>query len=89
MWKPAFESLHDYFHKRLRPALGSLLETAATAGQDREDVEAVELLGAIAGMCIQPHDDGPQQVRRMVALLVDRLRFRARVDTAPAFPRRL
>jgi len=74
---PAFDALPAYFDKRLRPALRSLLEAAAAAGEARADVEPDELLGAVAGLCMQAHNDRPDQARRMVALLVDGLRYGA------------
>jgi AcrR family transcriptional regulator len=74
---PAFDALPDYFDKRLRPALRSLLEAAAAAGQARADVEPDELLAAVGRLCMQAHNDRPDQSRRMVALLVDGLRYGA------------
>ena len=46
-----------------------------SAGEVRNDVEPDELLGAVASLCMPAHDDG--HARRMVALLVDGLRFGA------------
>ena len=74
---PAFEALHDYFNARLQPALRALVEAAAAAGEVRGDVEPAELLGAVAGLCMQARADRPDQARRMVALLVDGLRYGA------------
>ena len=74
---PAFETLPAYFQKRLRPALRALLEAAAASGEVRADVEPDELLRAVASLCISAHDDGPAHARRMVALLVDGLRYGA------------
>ncbi len=76
---PAFESLHAYFSERLQPALGALLKAAALAGEVRGDIEPEELLGAVASLCMQARDDRPDQARRMIALLVDGLRFGAGV----------
>jgi AcrR family transcriptional regulator len=75
---PAFDALPAYFDKRLRPALQSLLEAAAAAGEARANVEPNELLGAVASLCMRAHDGGPAHARRMVALLVDGLRYGAR-----------
>jgi AcrR family transcriptional regulator len=69
----AFESLRAYFEKRLRPALRTLLESAAAAGAIRTDVNADDILGAVASLCI--HSDRPGRAQRMVTLLVDGLRY--------------
>ena len=75
---PAFDALPAYFDERLRPALQSLLEAAAAAGEARADVEPDELLRAVGSLCMRAHDGGPAHARRMVALLVDGLRYGAR-----------
>jgi AcrR family transcriptional regulator len=75
---PAFETLPAYFRKRLVPALRSLLEAAAAAGEVRADVEPDELLTAVASLCMQAHDARRAQARRMVALLIDGLRYGAK-----------
>jgi AcrR family transcriptional regulator len=72
---PAFDALPGYFDRRLRPALRSLLETAVAAGQVRADVDADELLGAVASLCRSARKTGPGRAERMVALLVDGLRY--------------
>lgn len=74
---PAFEALYAYFHDRLQPALRGLLDAAAAAGAVRGDVGAEELLGAVASLCMQARDERPEHTRRMVALLVDGLRYGA------------
>lgn len=74
---PAYGSLRDYFGQRLRPALEMLLKAAAAAGDVRGDVESEDLLGAVASLCMQTPVDRPDQARRMVALLVDGLRYGA------------
>jgi AcrR family transcriptional regulator len=72
---PAFDNLPGYFDERLRPALRGLLKAAA--GQVRADVDADELLGAVASLCMSSHNAGPGRAERMVALLVDGLRYGA------------
>jgi AcrR family transcriptional regulator len=72
---PAFDPLPAYFQQRLEPALRTLLESAASAGDVRRDFAAEDLLGAVASLCMTAYDRGPDQVRRMVALLVDGLRY--------------
>lgn len=73
---PAFDSLPVYFDKRLRPALQTLLDAAIAAGEVRADVAADDLLKAVASLCMH-HDGGPAYAQRMVALIVDGLRFGA------------
>jgi len=74
---PAYKALPEYVVGRLAPALRSLLDVAAAAGMVRGDVDAEELL--LAGMRVaSPASEGDSaQARRMVALLVDGLRFGA------------
>ena len=74
---PAFAALPGHFDQRLRPALQALLDTAIAAGEARTDVEADDLLNAIAKLCMATNDKNPEQGERMVALLTDGLRARA------------
>ena len=75
---PAFEPLPAYFRERLKPAFRTLLAAAAAAGEVRADVDPGDLLNAVANLISTAHGGGPEQARRMVALLVDGLRYRAR-----------
>jgi AcrR family transcriptional regulator len=75
---PAFDALPGYFRQRLESTLRTLLEAAAAAGEVRTDVVAEELLGAVASLCMHAHGQGPDHARRMVALLVDGLRYGAK-----------
>ncbi|QQE79214.1 TetR/AcrR family transcriptional regulator [Alicyclobacillus sp. SO9] len=70
---PAYASLPAYFEKRLNPALNSLLQSAAVAGEVRVDVEPYDLLRAAASLC----NADAEHARMMVSLLVDGLRYRA------------
>jgi AcrR family transcriptional regulator len=81
---PAFDALPAYFQQHLRPALGSLLESAAAAGEVRADVEPDDLLRAVANLCLPAADDAAH-TQRMLALLIDGLRYGARapVPTPP------
>ena len=72
---PAFEPLPAYFFQRLEPALRGLLESAAAAGEVRTDFTAGDLLDAVASLCRSAYGRGPEHARRMVALLVDGLRY--------------
>jgi AcrR family transcriptional regulator len=74
---PAFDTLPGYFDQRLRPALRSLLKAAIAAGEVRADVDADELLGAVASLCMSAHSGEPGRAERMVALFVDGLRHGA------------
>lgn len=74
---PAFNTLPTYFDKRLRPALRALLDAAARAGEVRTDIEPDDLLRAVGSLCMSAHDDRTDYARRMVALLVDGLRYTA------------
>jgi AcrR family transcriptional regulator len=74
---PAFDTLPAYFHQKLQPALRTLLESAAAAGEVRTDVDADDILGAVASLCMHAFDQGPQHARRMVSLFVDGLRYGA------------
>ena len=76
---PAFDALPAYFQKRLRPALQTLLEAAAAAGKVRAGVDPTDLLRAVASLCRPAHEGDPTHARRMVALLVDGLRYGASV----------
>ncbi len=74
---PAFDTLRAYFEQRLRPALQTLLASAAAAGEVRTDVDADDILGAVASLCMHAFDQGPEHARRMVSLFVDGLRYGA------------
>jgi AcrR family transcriptional regulator len=73
---PAFEALPAYFQDRLVPALGSLLDAAVAAGRVRGGADPYDLLTAVANLCVPAAGD-PAHVRRMVALLLDGLRYGA------------
>ena len=74
---PAYGALPGYFMRRLGPALGSLLEAAAAAGEIRDDIVPQDLLYAVANLCLPPADQGVAYSQRMVALLIDGLRYGA------------
>jgi AcrR family transcriptional regulator len=74
---PAFDALPGYFMQRLGPALGSLLDAAAAAGEIRADIGPKDLLHAVSNLCLPASDEGAAYSRRMVALLVDGLRHGA------------
>ncbi|MFF3176692.1 TetR/AcrR family transcriptional regulator [Streptomyces sp. NPDC057900] len=74
----AYDSLPDYFQQRFVPVLGALLDTAARAGEIRSDIGPDDLLRATGNLAMPAHDDGEGHTQRMVALLVDGLRYGAR-----------
>ena len=74
---PAFEALPGYFMGRLGPALGSLLEAAAASGEIRADIGAKDLLYAVANLSLPVAGEGVAYSQRMVALLIDGLRYGA------------
>jgi AcrR family transcriptional regulator len=74
---PAYETLRDYFDQKLRPALRALVKSAMGAGEIRADVDADDILTAVASLCMSAGEDRPDKARRMVALLVDGLRYGA------------
>lgn len=72
---PAYDNLLAYFDQRLRPAVRPLLQRAIEAGEVRADVDADELLGAVASLCMSPYNEGPGRAERMVAFFLDGLRY--------------
>jgi AcrR family transcriptional regulator len=74
---PAFDTLPTYFRDSFEPALGSLLDAAAAAGEIRSDVAPYDLLRAIGSLSMASGKDGSSHARHMVNLLVDGLRFGA------------
>ena len=71
---PRYEGLPSYFEDRLSPALNGLLMAAAATGEIRGDVNARELLWAIAGLCGRRRTGDAEVARRMIDLLLDGLR---------------
>lgn len=82
---PAYAGLPAYFDQRFRPALASLLDAAAAAGEIRAGVDPNDLLWAVASLCASTGKGGPDLVQRMVAMLLDGLRHGAE-PPAGAFP---
>jgi AcrR family transcriptional regulator len=72
---PAFDALPGYFFERVAPALGSLLEAATATGEIRADISAGDLLRAIALLCLPVPGEGLAYSQRMVAVLIDGLRY--------------
>lgn len=75
---PAFDPLPGYFDQRLRPALRMLLQSAAAAGEVRADVDADDIISAVSSLCMSIPNNGAGRAERMVALLIDGLRYGTR-----------
>ncbi|MEV6423250.1 TetR/AcrR family transcriptional regulator [Streptomyces sp. NPDC051662] len=78
---PAYDTLPAYFQQRFVPVLGALLGTAAKAGEIRSDADPEDLLRATANLTL-PAPDDHGHTRRMVALLIDGLRYGAHTPEA-------
>jgi AcrR family transcriptional regulator len=74
----AFDALPAYFRDHLGPALQSLLTAAAAAGKIRDDISPSDLLRAVANLCVPSTQEGAGHNQRMIALLLDGLRYGAR-----------
>jgi AcrR family transcriptional regulator len=75
---PAFKALPAYFQQVLGPVLQTLLDAAVDAGASRDGVDPFDLLGAVAKLCIPPvGTDDTTRADRMIALLIDGLRYGA------------
>lgn len=75
----AFNALPGYFQERLGPALQTLLHNAENAGAIRAGADPLDLLGSVANLCIPaPGSTDNSRAQRMVTLLLDGLRYRAR-----------
>jgi AcrR family transcriptional regulator len=70
----AFERLHGLFLERLLPVCERLLEAAATSGEVRPDVGALELMRGVGNLCIGDRSDTRYDARRMVGFLIAGLR---------------
>lgn len=77
---PAFASLPDYFRSRFEPALARLLTAAADAGAIRAGIESYDLLRAIGNLAAATGPGSDEHVTRMIALLLDGLRYGAGAD---------
>ena len=80
---PAFAALPGYFSSRFGPALQALLDTAAAAGAIRPGVQPDDLLAAVANLSVpDPLTGDTARSGRMVALLLDGLRYNAPAQPA-------
>lgn len=74
---PAYKSLRGYFDQNLRPAIDRLLARAMEAGQIRKDVDAEELMYAVAHLSSASYYGSTNNSHRLVSILVDGLRYGA------------
>jgi AcrR family transcriptional regulator len=70
--------LFAYVHDRIRAAIKSLIDAAAATGRIRSDVDGLDLIRALGGICMVSDQAGwEDQARRLVSLLMDGLRYSA------------
>lgn len=74
---PAFDGLSDYFLGQLRPVVGFLLTTGVSAGEIRPDLDADDVLYAVAGLCTSPACSVPPDAKRLVGFFLDGLKSTA------------
>ncbi len=79
---PAYAALPAYREQRIVPAFRSLLDAAIAAGEVRADVDADDLLHVVSSVSASVRGEGPERARRMVALLIDGLRYGAAAPRA-------
>jgi AcrR family transcriptional regulator len=72
---PAFDALPGYFFQRLGPTLSSLLTSATASGDVRADIDAMDLLHAVAQLCQPIPGEDLAYSQRMVTVLINGLRF--------------
>jgi AcrR family transcriptional regulator len=75
---PAYSTLRVRFEERVGPALRMLLNNAVAAGLVHDGEDPLELLGAVANLCIPaPGSTDNSRAYRMVALMMKGLRYDA------------
>jgi AcrR family transcriptional regulator len=72
---PAFAALPARREQRLRPAFRTLFETAVASGAIRSEITADEFLNAAANLCMSAREGHTEPAQRMVATLVNGLRY--------------
>ena len=67
---------------RVQQTIAGLVQDAAAAGSIRPDVDGMDLLRALSGVCMMTdHPGGPEHGVRIATLLMDGLRYRASVES--------
>jgi AcrR family transcriptional regulator len=75
--------LFAYAHARIRVAMSTLLDAGVAAGTVRSDVDPMDLIRAMSGICLAIDQPGwLDQARRLVTLLMDGMRYGAGATTA-------
>jgi AcrR family transcriptional regulator len=65
-------------HARIRASMASLVDASIAAGQIRPDANSADLVRAIGGVCmVSDQPDWQEQAHRLIALLMDGLRYGA------------
>jgi AcrR family transcriptional regulator len=65
-------------HRRISDAVNRLAAAGVEAGAIRDDVEPLDLLRAVSGICIaSDRPDWREHAKRLVSLLMDGMRYRA------------
>jgi AcrR family transcriptional regulator len=72
---PAFDALPVRREQRLRPAFRTLFEAAVVAQSVRSEIAADEFIDAAASLCMSARDGNIETTQRMVATLVNGLRY--------------
>jgi AcrR family transcriptional regulator len=80
---PAYEPLPAYYDSKLRPALATLLKRAVDAGEIRAGTPPGDLLSAVVSLSRPAYDVAPDHTNRMIALLIDGLRYGAHAAAKP------
>ncbi|MGI4879985.1 MAG: TetR/AcrR family transcriptional regulator [Janthinobacterium lividum] len=84
---PAFDALPARREQRLRPAFRALFEAAVKSGAIQSAIEPDEFLNAAASLCLSARDGGKDGAQRMVATLVNGLRYGSNTDHGQSEPR--
>ena len=78
--RAAFDALRQHILAQLGPTCEALLESATASGAIRSGIGAHALLYAVAKLCVPVEGEREEDSRRMVALLIDGMRYGARHD---------
>ncbi|MGE2714441.1 TetR/AcrR family transcriptional regulator [Mycolicibacterium litorale] len=70
---PSFETLFGYFLQRLEPVVTTLIDAAVTTGDLRSDVNAKDLMYAVALLCQPVPDENFGYNQRLVGVFLDGL----------------
>lgn len=71
----ADSDLFESTHARVRHTIEELVTSAVAAGTIRTDVDAMDVLRALGGVCLMAEPGATEQGARLAALLMDGLRY--------------